>query len=324
MKTSICAISTGPTTHLDHLAPLCEALQIPLIVTEPDHEKLAQIFYPMIEIQYRPLRDLHLDFLAKWEGILTCGKFWAMELRPLLRLIKGVDVRLIFAPHGHSDKEEFLDEPIHQDIDLVYGPRMKKARKNPKAIEMGNIRRAFYQKYKGHFDTLASPFFQTKKQNVLYAPTWESRATPTSFFEQIEKIVSLLAGKYHLLIKLHPLLEENNPALYHANIGQYESKATFIENFPAIYPLLEKTDIYLGDHSSIGYDFLCYDRPMFFLSEKGALMECGRKFTGSVNKHQRELSSIRKKHLEEVFGAPTLDEKELTRKIRMKFLVAET
>lgn len=216
MKKTICAISTGPVTHLDHLAPLCEALAIPLIVTEPDHEELAQIFYPMIDVEYRPLQQLHLDYLAQWEGIVTCGKFWAVELGPVLRLIKGANVRFLFAPHGHSDKEELLASPTPQDIDFVYGPRMKRLRNNSKAIEMGNIRRAFYLKHKGHFDKLAAPYFQTEKQTVLYAPTWESRATPSSFFDRIDEIVSLLSKEYHLLVKPHPLLEENNPSFYHS------------------------------------------------------------------------------------------------------------
>lgn len=30
---------------------------------------------------------------------------------------------------------------------------------------------------------------------------------------------------------------------------------------------MAKTDIYLGDRSSIGYDFLAFDRPMFFMNQ---------------------------------------------------------
>src|SRR5438105_1920604 len=40
----------------------------------------------------------------------------------------------------------------------------------------------------------------------------------------------------------------------------------FITDFPLIYPLLAKTDIYLGDVSSIGYDFLFFQKPMFFFN----------------------------------------------------------
>ena len=36
--------------------------------------------------------------------------------------------------------------------------------------------------------------------------------------------------------------------------------------FPYIYPLLEFCDIYLGDCSSVGYDFLHLNRPMYFLN----------------------------------------------------------
>ena len=34
-----------------------------------------------------------------------------------------------------------------------------------------------------------------------------------------------------------------------------------------IFPLLEVSSIYLGDMSSIGYDFLAFNRPMYFLNE---------------------------------------------------------
>lgn len=311
MKNAICAISTGPETHLDHLAPICEALSIPLLVTEPDHEELAQLFYPMVEVRYAPLQDLHLKALAEWDTIITTCKFWALELRPTLELIQKKEVRFVFTPHGHSDKEDFINSPIEQDIDLVYGPAMKETRRNTDAIEMGNIRHPFYLKYQNHFDRLAAPFFKSDKQAVLYAPTWQSTGSPTSFFNSVDTVVEQLSKDYNLLIKLHPLLEENNPALYHRAIGRYGSQATFIERFPAIYPLLEKTAIYLGDHSSIGYDFLAYDRPMYFLSEGGALAKCGRPYRGRVDEDQKELSEMREARHAQVFKAPPLNGAEL-------------
>ena len=59
--------------------------------------------------------------------------------------------------------------------------------------------------------------------------------------------------------------------------------ATFIEEFPPIYPLCEIVDIYLGDMSSIGYDFLTFQKPMLFLNPHNddpqklglSLHECG-------------------------------------------------
>ena len=50
----------------------------------------------------------------------------------------------------------------------------------------------------------------------------------------------------------------------------------FLDDFPLIYPLLKQVDIYLGDYSSMGYDFLYFNRPLFFLSHKPTLLQrCG-------------------------------------------------
>lgn len=285
----IVAISTGPSTHLDHFAPLCYALEIPLIVTDEEHLSVGKKFYPMIEWQFIPLEDLTLEFIAKnFDSILTSGKFWALELKEPLKLIFKKDIRFIFIPHGHSDKEDFL-KPISQDIQLSYK-------------KMGNIRHLFYKEFQAHFDTLAADFFRSEKKNVLYAPTWETKATTTSFFDKTSEIVEALSGKYNLLIKLHPLLEENDPVAFHRILGKYDTQSQFILDFPPIYPLLEKTDIYLGDFSSVGYDFLHYDRPMFFLGSKGNLTKCGQPYNGDLSDKQAELSEIRKKTYKYVFG----------------------
>ncbi len=291
------AISTGPETHLDHLAPLCSVLEIPLIVTDPDHFELGKSFYPMVELRYLPLGQLSLDYIAQhFETIVTCGKFWALELKPLIKLLYNKDIRLIFAPHGYSDKEELLNDPVCQDIELVYSSQ------NSEKISLGNLRLWFYKQHKKHFDLLAAPLFSLKKKTVLYAPTWETKATPTSFFEKMDEIVESFADEYHVLVKLHPLLEENNPAQFYRILGKYESRVTFIQNFPAIYPLLEKTNIYLGDYSSVGYDFLAYNRPMYFLKEGGQLQSCGALLNRSIEDKQETLKAVRERLYLETFG----------------------
>ena len=54
--------------------------------------------------------------------------------------------------------------------------------------------------------------------------------------------------------------------------------------YPLIYPLLNRCDLYLGDHSSVGYDVLPFEKPMVFLnptsrslSDKSTLLfQCGQ------------------------------------------------
>lgn len=299
MKFPLVAISTGPITHLDHLAPLCFILEVPLIVTDPEQEKLGKFFYPMVDLEYIPFSELSLEMIAhNFNAIITSGKFWAMELGPSIEMLFGKKIQFIFAPHGQSDKETLLNRPVSQECELVYSP------KQDQSIVIGNIRRWFYEKYKTHFDKLSAPFFTSSKKTVLYAPTWQTTATTTSFFDHADRIISTLNESYNLLIKLHPLLEENNPAAFHRIIGKYEQEVQFILDFPPVYPLLEKTDIYLGDFSSVGYDFLWYDRPMFFIATgEAALQKCGESFEGNIDSDQKHLSMNRKELYQKTFAA---------------------
>jgi len=309
LKKPAAAISTGPKTHLDHLAPLCETLNIPLIVTEEEHLEIGKEFYPMVEMLCIPLEQLTLEYIAQnFATLIECGKFWALELKPLIKLLYNKDLNIIFAPHGNSDKEALLQAPIPQDIALVYGPQMHREQKANTLIEMGNIRHTFYEAHKAHFDALAKTQIfakcDPKKKTILYAPTWSTKATKTTFFFHIDTIIESLANDYNLLIKLHPLLEENHPGQFYHILGKYEERAQFILDFPAIYPILEKTDIYLGDSSSIGYDFLYYNRPMFFFKKEGDLTNCGYIFDPKkgIEDVQEELASGRLALYADAFG----------------------
>lgn len=304
---NVAAISTGPLTHLDHLAPLCAILEIPLIVTEYDQLEIGQTFYPMVEWEHLSLAELTLDYMAtRFEAIVVCGKFWAMSLKPLMQLLYQKELRVIFSPHGQSDKESFLKERVAQDIDLAYGPLM--LQEKPGSIEMGNVRLWLYNQHKAHFDALAERLIFSHldpgKKTVLYAPTWSTTATTTSFFEQTGQIVDAYSEHYNLVIKPHPLLEQNQPAHHWRIVEQNKEKAFFLHDFPAIYPLLEKSDIYLGDTSSIGYDFLYYNRPLFFLKEGGRLQTCGQYLAEctSIEYEQIELKNRREELYREAFG----------------------
>jgi teichoic acid glycerol-phosphate primase len=50
----------------------------------------------------------------------------------------------------------------------------------------------------------------------------------------------------------------------------------FLDDFPPVYPLLALSDAYLGDFSSIGYDFLRFDRPMYFFNPSKTALETDR------------------------------------------------
>ena len=50
----------------------------------------------------------------------------------------------------------------------------------------------------------------------------------------------------------------------------------FLKDFPPIYPLLDFVEAYIGDASSIGYDMLTFNKPLFFTSKHPApIHNCG-------------------------------------------------
>ena len=337
------AISTGPDTHLDHLAPICALMNIPLIVVNERHALLAKEFYPGVEVECMQPLELSLDFLAsRLDVIYECGKFWALDLLPLLQLLYQKKLRVVFCPHGNSDKERSVDykeKAFFQDISLIYGNQMRETIQSNQSIhqihqliEIGNVRLSFYLHHKKFFDEIAEKKvfsrLDRQKKTILYSPTWHTSASPSSFFDNCHQIVDQLSTAYNLIVKLHPLLEEMHPAkTFHVleNFKEKQSNVLFLNEFPAIYPLLEKIDLYIGDFSSIGYDFLFYDRPMIFLKPENQrlshLQRCGYciDYPGkielvdialtAIESGQKTLSGIRRRCYLDAFGELVVFEK---------------
>ena len=89
-------------------------------------------------------------------------------------------------------------------------------------------------------------------------PTWQRRWRSPPPILTLSPICCPFTEHLSLVIKPHPQL----PA------EKIERPNTLSPHrFPADYPLLNRLDIYIGDMSSIGYDCLAFDKPMFFLNQ---------------------------------------------------------
>ena len=208
------AILTGPSTHLDHLGVLSAVLEIPLIVTEEKTFQLAKRYYPQINISLMEMADLSMDFLCShFDVIFESGKFWALELKPFMQLLFRKQMRFVFCPHGNSDKGHSLKEHPDQDVSLVYGDHLHDHLKATGAtakihsvIATGNYRYPFYKRHLSFYDQIAEEeiFSRLKpdRKTLLYAPTWQDRENPTSFFEATEEIIE----------QLSPLLQSHHQA----------------------------------------------------------------------------------------------------------------
>ncbi len=232
--------------YIDHLAPFCSLMGWPLIIHEPTLADETRKFYPDLEVIEAPIFP---------KILITC------DPQPLLdAAFPTKRLKTIWLPHGNSDKGPFFEALQQNEIVLVYGQKMIDAMRLQgvlaKTIRVGNFRWEYFLKHRTSH--------QKKKKTFLYAPTWDDNC---SFWHLFPKLVKKLSKDCQLLVKLHPNTIRKYEDKIEILIGRYASEnIQFLPNDPPIYPILSRVDAYIGDMSSIGYDFLTFDRPMFFFN----------------------------------------------------------
>jgi hypothetical protein len=280
------AIHTGAPHYLDHLGVLCMELGLLLYLTEPATFQTAKKFYPGLQCKLVSPAELSLDSLAThFDAIFESGHLWALELKPLFEMLHNKNMRIVYCPHGNSDKG-YSQTPVPKDISLVYGSHMidhLTKTKSPMnaAVVTGNYRYAHYRKIQKFYDDLLKEelgSLDPARKTIFYAPSWPDGENPTSFLESAERVIEEVGKFYNVIVRWHPFLDDLYPVETQQLLGKYEGRkgVVFLGEFPCIYPILNASDGYLGDFSSIGYDFLAFNRPLFFLdSHFGKLYACG-------------------------------------------------
>jgi teichoic acid glycerol-phosphate primase len=304
-------------SYIDHLVPLCHLLDFPLLVTDCWIKELIERYYPPLEVIQVEAPDYNLDpFLREYEVLVYVDYFRKGNGTFLFQdYVCSQKKRSIMSLHGNPDKywEIFwLEQLMDEDIILVYGPQLAKvlAKKNIKKqhVISGNYKLEFYKKYAQFFDQTLP--FEKKQKTILYAPTWTASGKKTEhrdffspFFKVCHSVFEALSDRFQLIVKVHPHLIKIMPDAWE-EIKQAYSHIYFLENYPPIYPLLNAIDVYLGDYSSIGYDFLYFDRPLFFLetSATTALQRCGKRIFKENLSHLVDEHFERRELYHEVFG----------------------
>lgn len=294
-------IAYGFSDHyLDHLAPLAAMWNLPFFCTEPSLYEQAKNFYPSLDLHYLDPINFFSFIVKRFDIVISCfAKSYIEADFALAQDLLGKKLQSIWCPHGNSDKGKtihFLEELASEDHLLVYGNKMLEflAEKGVDKIpfsHIGNYRHKYYEKNKAFYKNLISNLWLKKlpQENTtyLYCPTWEDKENSCSFFHSYERLLDSIPDNINLLIKLHPNTLRQKEEVIEQIKGCYESKSNivFVENFTPIYPLLDFCDGYIGDASSIGYDFLTYhEKPMVFLSGhkshvKSDLFPCGEILT---------------------------------------------
>lgn len=257
---------------LDHLAPICAIMDMTLIVSEEKKLELIKHYYPQIEAKYCAYSDFSSDFLARNYDLFFHSVVNRDDVIDFFAKLYDKKATFVYCPHGNSDKPLPV---IKQDIVLAYGDQMKKKLKHKRVITIGNYRYLFYKQHKSFYDEIVEKEvfsrLNPKNKTIIYAPTWND----DSFFTFAEEMANL--KYYNLIVKLHPLLEELCPSRFFRALSFFENKENIVilNDYPLVYPILARSDIYIGDSSSIGYDFLTFQRPIFFFYASRSMRSVG-------------------------------------------------
>ncbi len=259
--------------HLDHIAPFCSILGIPLVFTDIDIQSLANQIYPKLETKRISLNDLPETLIPDVEVIFSCLPTQLLE--PIFSIVEHqTKKKLLFSwlPHGNSDKDN-LAVLIAEKHLLIYGKQMKDTLQKNGVLDkvrytttLGNFRKLYYVSNKRALDKVAAPFTTFKrsaKMTLLYAPSWGDPYLPDNTYT----LINLLPDDYNLMVKFHPNTLYTGFAVALKEAFHDKENVKFVDDFPSIYPILNHAEIYIGDHSSIAYDFLSYNLPLYFFAK---------------------------------------------------------
>jgi len=295
MTGRIAGLIYGPLEHhLDHLAPFCSLMGIPLILTEEELREKAELYYPDLEVLHWDCLEAPFRVVESFDTLFySTPRILFDEVFFIAEASLRKKIKTIWLPHGNSDKGHttyFMEGLKDEQTLLVYGQKMvdflHQKKVFEKYIKIGNFRLEYYYRHKNFYESLIQKLQLPSQKIILYAPTWQDGESSTSFFDAVHHLIEQLPADYFLLIKLHPNLEKDIRCQQLILQNEHRSNVRFLAGFTPIYPILEKAELYLGDMSSVGYDFLTFNRPMFFFnphqrhsSDPGLyLHQCGRTF----------------------------------------------
>lgn len=326
--------------YTDHLAVVCHIMQMPLLFIDERDFELGKKYYPDLQAEWEAFQELTPEYLISRYDVLFLSDLWDRqtfhEKYAHLEEKYQKQLRHVHCPHGFSDKGFYLKKAANEDITLIYGQNMLDLFKYyevydqlNKFVISGNYRYTYFKEHRAFYDKLIRDEvlskFDGQRPVILYAPTWLDLDEGTTFFDHADAIIGALPSSYNMIVKLHPRLELDDTVSYYQILGKYEGKSNilFLKEFPLVYPLLAHTDVYLGDTSSVGYDFLAFNRPMFFLNKfkkdpsedrSALLFKCGTTINPEENAQlyqiiekqlatdQNQFADIRRQMYEYTFG----------------------
>ena len=186
---------------------------------------------------------------------------------------RSADTRAVHVFHGMSDKPFTYDRDFSDYLMCLCAGRRQRdrLRANPQNRNVDCVLIGFPK-----FDRLPTVprLFRNDKSTLIYCPTWrkEGISSVERFLERPET-VERLARCYNLIIKPHPNLFNPARKFYDAGIVERLERAARVPDVRLVRAgnvmgWLAQADLFIGDISSAGYEWLYFDRPMVFLNPR--------------------------------------------------------
>jgi hypothetical protein len=276
--------------HLDHLVPLCEFFNMPLVMFNDRLADIVDRLYPpkvntIIKTLSQPFRlddELSLrglsEALAEFDIVFCSHLYSRSTLKQLFTRSGNRAARVVFCPHGFSEKKQtWAAGAALQDTVLVYGTSTLDQLADfgviqdlSRCVITGNYRQSFYDDNTDFYAQWVASSQLSKlnpaRKTILYAPTWDDRVGSSSLQNTMFPILTQISKTYNLIIKAHPHCESKLAKIF-GDLGTSSESIYLLSNTPITFPIMELADVYMGDMSSLAYDFLSFDRPMLFLNQ---------------------------------------------------------
>lgn len=127
------------------------------------------------------------------------------------------------------------------------------------------------------FDTVptAPKLFANEKKTLIYCPTWRKGGLSSvqRFLDDTDSVAHI-ASRYNLIVKPHPNLFNPERPHYDPSLIERLQRLRGIRLIRSgnVMPWFAQADLFIGDVSASGYEWLYFQRPMLFLNPQPGLL----------------------------------------------------
>ncbi|NJL43476.1 MAG: hypothetical protein HC856_03160 [Pseudanabaena sp. RU_4_16] len=120
------------------------------------------------------------------------------------------------------------------------------------------------------------PLFENDKKTIIYCPTWrKENISSIEIFLNSPDAIARLTQDYNLIVKPHPNIFNPDRQFYDQSIVDRLHQLPNIQLIQSgnVMPWFAQADLFVGDISAAGYEWLYYNKPMVFLNPQPGVLQ---------------------------------------------------